>query len=170
MWFMLMPCHVLTSCLLVLLFSKARFTTTLFNCYLYYTFMPILAIIFPDHRDYIFPFEVFDYYLQHILMILLPPYFLIRKRFTIYGGAAVYTRAYIYGAIYFTHVLGSLAVLTGFNLNYMMAPPRGLLTKFGIYYRLIQQCFCLLLALFVKWAHFQITERLAPPPKHKKNK
>lgn len=154
MLFMLMPCHVLTTMLLIMVFLPvSEGTTDLYNIYVSYAFMPVLAVLFPDLRDYTLPFEVATFFIQHALMIALPVWFARTSRYAVYGERFAACRAYALGTLAFYGFLVPLSATLGANLNYMMSPPPGILRGFGRAYRPVQMVFCSVLLYLSNLVH-----------------
>ncbi|XP_050389357.2 transmembrane protein 164 [Patella vulgata] len=77
MIFVVYPCHVATSIQIFLLaVPPKRYVTGIFRLQLYILNGAPLAIIFPVTDTRILPFEVELYYIQHILMLIVPLYLL----------------------------------------------------------------------------------------------
>ncbi len=153
MLYMLMPCHVLTVMLLVMGLLPAKLGADLYNVYVSYAFMPVLAVLFPDLRDYTLPFEVATFFIQHALMIALPVWFARTARFPVYEGRYAAWRAYALGTLAFYGFLVPLSAALGANLNYMMSPPPGVLRWFGRAYRPVQMVFCSVLLYLSNLVH-----------------
>ncbi len=164
--FMLMPCHVLTSLLFLLLASnpQSERAAAIYNVYLSYSFMPVLAVAFPDLRDYQLPFERVCFFVQHAAMIALPILFAAQRRFPVYASRTWAVRAYALGALAFFGFLVPLSAATGTNLNYMMSPPPGILRMFGKAYRPVQMVFCSILLASVNWFHKSLVPSLVQAP------
>lgn len=102
----------------------------------------LLAIIFPDTRDYHQLFELEVFWIEHILLVLVPIYFMLTNRYIVLQQTWHMTVAcYLIMALYHSLVLAFISILTGYNLNYMLNPPPGRLRT--LYCRSMKPCcFC----------------------------
>jgi uncharacterized membrane protein YgcG len=169
--FMLMPCHLLTTALLAMHFAPrsvrvSDWATLMFNHYMSYTFMPVLAVALPDLRDYTLPFETVAFFAQHIFMIASPVLFILRRKFHIIRGHRIEIAAYAFGTAVFFFFLVPVSILNGVNLNYMLSPPPGILAQFGRAYRPVQMVLCIILLIISNVVHRgllpSLADRLAP--------
>eukprot|EP01137_Pigoraptor_chileana_P002385 Opistho-2@41157 len=152
--FLLQPCHISLAILIVLSFAPAGWKGAhlLFNMYFYWMWGAILALAFPDLRDYEDPVEIFFFFFEHYLLVVIPFVFYAVGRFEILEPTLAITLcAFSVKAIYHSIVLESLALYTGLNLNYLMSPPTGILEHFGIYYRSVQYAFCCILTFVTRY-------------------
>jgi hypothetical protein len=83
----LQPCHVITTVELLVLFAPhGSFIdmTIVFNLMLYWVWNPLIAILQPDLRDYKHFRDLFNYFFQHALIILIPFYLLFTRQYDLY--------------------------------------------------------------------------------------
>jgi len=89
---MVQPCHLLTMLLIYLVYSKKN-SADLFTFYLYCNWMPFLGLAFYDASWYVYFYELPMFHLQHVLMIIIPWYYVFTKRFQVTHNP---NRKYIY--------------------------------------------------------------------------
>ena len=78
------PCHVLTVIQLFLLVSpRTKLTLSLFRLHIYWLTGPILAILFPVTFTRHIAGEVMSYWVQHLLLLLVPGYLLSTPHFSV---------------------------------------------------------------------------------------
>jgi hypothetical protein len=146
--FMLQPCHVNVVIMMVLLVSGTRsmFTHILFNVYLCNVWGTSLALAMPDLRDYHLFFETEMYWIEHWALVLVPVYLAATRRFVVFPvDKHVIAVAVLGKSMYHSLILGSLALYTGQNLNYMLSPPPGIVQQLGPFYRLAMYAFAFVL-------------------------
>lgn len=156
--FLLQPCHIFNFLLVALCLwpEESPVRHALFHVHLYCCWGAVLALAFPDFRDYGMPFEVTFFYIQHIFLVVLPIVWLITGKFAIVSmrgnGFIVTLVAFFAHAIYHSFVLALVGLYTGKNVNYLMSPPTGILEHFGIFYRPVMYIFCFALTVFMRFA------------------
>lgn len=138
LWFMLMPCHLLTPVVGFLCLARGRLATITFNLMLYWMHFPTLGLASPDTRDYQHYGEIEFYWLQHSLLFLAPIVLLAERQFPVWRFDAGVARLAL--AIPFTlffHLFVSVSFIRGINLNFMLSPPSAkALVMMGPYYRI----------------------------------
>lgn len=138
LWFMLMPCHLLTPVVGLLCIARGRLATLTFNLMLYWMHFPTLGLASPDTRDYKHFGEVEFYWVQHILLFLAPFVLLAERRFPLWKlDAAVACLAVAIPLTLFFHLFVAISFIRGINLNFMLSPPAAkALLMMGPYYRI----------------------------------
>ncbi|KAK6632459.1 hypothetical protein RUM44_007501 [Polyplax serrata] len=124
--YLLNPCHVMTLMQLYLLsVAPSNKVTALFRLHLTLLNGPILAFLFPETSNRRLPFEKWIYWIQHILLIVVPIYLL--RQGGIYNVEPIRDMSWItfsYGLnmLYHYVFLQILAIPTEVNLNHMLCP------------------------------------------------
>uniref|UniRef100_T1IW07 Transmembrane protein 164 n=1 Tax=Strigamia maritima TaxID=126957 RepID=T1IW07_STRMM len=124
--YLLNPCHIVTVFQIYLLASPPhRHVTTIFRCHFHCLNGAFLALAFPVLNTRMLPFEKEVYYIQHIMMLVIP-FYLLRV-----GGVYTVERIrdfswtmVVLGAILLYHfvVMQGLGLATQVNLNNMLCP------------------------------------------------
>jgi len=133
------PCHVLTVTQLLLLVSPPnRLTSTLFRLHIYWLTGPVLAILFPVTVTRHIAGEVITYWVQHLLLLLVPGYLLATDQYSVEPTADTdwpLLSLSVFSAYHWL-VLQPIGLVTGVNLNNMLCPAAS--DPFGTtYYRII---------------------------------
>lgn len=126
MIWILNPCHLVTAMQIYLLAAPpTRLTMAVFRCHMHCLSGAIIAILFPVINTRLLPFETEVYYIQHILMLVIP-FYLIRQggvyspeSFSNFSWASLSI-----GLLFVYHftLMQSLAMLSLVNLNNMTCP------------------------------------------------
>ncbi|KAI9340974.1 transmembrane protein [Pilaira anomala] len=142
-FFLLQPCHVSALILILMMAwptkSSQFIPQLLFNIYLHTFWGAILALVFPDLRDHDMLGEVFNFFLEHGLILLLPFYMLTTKRYVILPVSfdMVLFSFFLYSS-YHSPLLHAASLWSGYNINYTLVPPTlDFLIKAGNWYRYI---------------------------------
>lgn len=128
--FILNPCHMLCLLQLWLLFvpadTQSSFIAGLFRVHLSQLYLPIVAFVCPVTNTLFLPGEVATYWLEHILLLVIPIYLLFC------GGKAFQAEAFFdtsytflaYGlfGIYNFGMLQQVALITHANVNSILCP------------------------------------------------
>lgn len=149
--FLLNPCHVCTVMEIYLLLSKpGRRTFAVLRLLVHYVYGAALALLFPETLSRLLPGEVFNYWIQHIIILFIVPPYLIY----IWGDECLEPInewawcffANVVFSVHHSYIMTPLAILTHVNLNYLLCPAS--VDPFrGPYYRIIglfHQTLCLL--------------------------
>jgi len=138
-WFMLMPCHYFSMIQVWCLLTVSPLSTMVFNIYLYTLWPQVIAILTPDTTGYSRGFETMLYWVQHILLVVLPVYCLVRERFVIYPyGLRMHAAAMAIACLVQHNIVCPAAIYSGLNLNFMLNPPKlKVLLSLGTNYRLV---------------------------------
>ncbi|KAI9484866.1 TMEM164 family-domain-containing protein [Zychaea mexicana] len=155
--FLMQPCHV-SAGLLILVMSWPDhkypiIPRVLFNIYLHTLWGAILALIWPDLRDHEMLGEVFNFFMEHVLVLVLPFYMVLSRRYVVMPlslDMALFS-FFLYAA-YHSPVLHLSSLLSGFNLNYALVPPAlTFLIASGPWYRGIMYFSALLLMFITRY-------------------
>ena len=122
LWFLWCPCHVFTIILLICGASRSYLSAWLFNFYLHQLWGSWLGILAADLRDYQDPKEIFNFFLQHILLCVFPLYHIARGTFPIFPSALVANFSTYH--VFHWAVLFPVSILSGWHMNYMTHPPK----------------------------------------------
>jgi len=133
-WFLLQPCNVWVFGLTFLHFSRSAAAAWSFNMYLHVMFGSWVGLLGADLRDYTNPIEIINFFTLHFAIVLAPVYHIVRGTFPIYS-------ADIYGCgtmfiMYHMVCCLPLSILSGWNLDYVMCPPKQAV-KLGQTYRCV---------------------------------
>ncbi|XP_013393802.1 transmembrane protein 164 [Lingula anatina] len=120
------PCHLETIAQIFLLAAPSnKYVTTVFRLHMYAFHGATLAMLLPVTNTRLLPFETEVYYVQHILMLLVP-YFLMRERgpYLTEPISDIWWPLMALGILYFWHFgpLHYIAYLSQVNLNNMLCP------------------------------------------------
>ncbi|KAG1147431.1 hypothetical protein G6F37_007934 [Rhizopus arrhizus] len=155
--FMLQPCHMGAGLLLLTLCNpnKSSITTSLlFNIYLHTQWGGIAALMFPDLRDHELVGETFNFFAEHILILIAPIYMIYSGRYLLIPTS--FDMALLSFSVFsFFHspILQICALTSGFNLNYMFSPPPiKLLFRVGKGYRIALYCTALAAMFATRYA------------------
>ncbi|KAI7908265.1 uncharacterized protein BX663DRAFT_493557 [Cokeromyces recurvatus] len=173
-YFLLQPCHV-SAVILIIIMSwpdndYQYIPQLLFNVYLHTLWGSVLALVFPDLRDHDLLGEVFNFFLEHVLILVLPFYMLTTKRYVILSlniNMALFS-FFLY-ASYHSPFLHAISLWSGFNINYTLVTPAiGFLIVIGHWYRFAMYGAAFILMfltryivveLFLKTFNIRITEK-----------
>jgi len=142
--FLLNPCHVITAIQIYLLaVPPSKRVLCVFRIHIYLLFGALQAILFPVVNTRLLPFEVATYWIQHILIFIIVPFFLISCQgpFTLEPVCDFTWATLTFTLVSFYHllVLQPLGMLLHVNLNNMVCP--AVSDPFsGPYYRIIACC------------------------------
>ncbi|KAI8980509.1 TMEM164 family-domain-containing protein [Pilobolus umbonatus] len=138
--FMLQPCHMSAGLLLLTLCNpnKSNVAANLFfNIYLHTQWGAIAALIFPDLRDHYLIGETFNFFAEHILILIAPVYMIYSGRYLVLPVSRhlTFLSFFIY-SFFHSPLLHLCAIKSGLNLNYLFSPPPiDILLKIGKGYR-----------------------------------
>ncbi|KAI9277851.1 TMEM164 family-domain-containing protein [Sporodiniella umbellata] len=126
-WFMLQPCHI-SGLLLVfaLLYpnKKSFLPHIFFNIYLHLQWGAMAALAFPDLREHVLIGETFNFFAEHILLLVVPVYMIYSGRYAVLPKSkGILFLSFFTYSFFHTPVLHTLSLASGFNLNYMWTPP-----------------------------------------------
>ncbi|KAI9265344.1 TMEM164 family-domain-containing protein [Helicostylum pulchrum] len=175
--FLLQPCHVSAVILIMVMAWPTKFNQfapqLLFNIYLHTLWGAILALVFPDLRDHDMLGEVFNFFLEHGIILFLPFYMLTTRRYVIlpFGFDMVLFSFFLY-ASYHSPLLHAVSLWSGYNINYTLVPPTlGFLIKAGNWYRFIMYGTAFILMYLTRYILVEPFIRLFVVVQHeKKNK
>lgn len=142
--FLLNPCHVLTAIQIYLLaVPPSKRVLCVFRIHNYLLFGALQALLFPVVNTRLLPFEVATYWIQHTLILIIVPFFLVSCQgpFTLepVWDFTWATLTFTVFSFYMLLFLQPLGMLLHVNLNNMVCP--AVSDPFsGPYYRLIACC------------------------------
>jgi len=87
------PCHILTLMLIYIIYDKKN-NPDVFTFVLYCNWMPVLGLLFYDPNWYYYFYELPLFHLQHVLMVIVPWYYVWNGRFQTHFNP---NRIFIYG-------------------------------------------------------------------------
>ncbi|CAI2724952.1 unnamed protein product [Schistosoma spindalis] len=120
------PCHIITMLQILFLASSSSWLTTfIFRIHLHMMNGPLLALTFPILNTRFLPFEHVTYFVQHILIILIPASFLNQSsEFSVepIGDFSWVIFSLSIQVLYHFLVLQPIALMTGINLNNILCP------------------------------------------------
>ncbi len=124
-YFMVMPCNVLWTLSTMLALPLPR-DVRHGLIQLWYSFQILVWVVFAsaDTDDLKGPFEVEFFWINHVLLLIPPFYYLLVKKVSIKDASLAWLGAScaIMGIFYFT-IVTPLAFYSKLNLNYMLSPP-----------------------------------------------
>lgn len=142
--FLLNPCHVLTAIQIYLLaVPPSKRVLCVFRIHNYLLFGALQALLFPVVNTRLLPFEVATYFIQHTLILIIVPFFLVSCQgpFTLepVWDFTWATLTFTVFSFYMLLFLQPLGMLLHVNLNNMVCP--AVSDPFsGPYYRIIACC------------------------------
>ncbi|CAK4987448.1 unnamed protein product [Aphanomyces euteiches] len=144
--YMLQPCHMLTGSFAILSLWPGRTSNYIFQVCVSLTWSSVIAIVFPDMSDYTEWADMFNYWYEHALILLIPIMLCRSGRFVYLGDWHFIVLGYAVTGIYHSIVLQVACLVTEVNIATMAVPP-AMLAHLGIYYRAIQYGICFTLHL-----------------------
>lgn len=140
-WFMLQPCHMSGVLLLITLVypdKRSPIPHIFFNIYLHLQWGALAALAFPDLREHTMIGETFNFFAEHILLLVVPVYMIYCRRFVVLPKSKeILLLSFFSYSFFHTPVLHVTSLISGFNLNYMFAPPPiKPLLQLGPFYRI----------------------------------
>ncbi|KAI7907506.1 TMEM164 family-domain-containing protein [Cokeromyces recurvatus] len=141
-WFMLQPCHMSGTLLLFTLVYPDKTSPiphVFFNMYLHIQWGALAALAFPDLREHSMIGETFNFFAEHILLLVVPIYMIYSRRYVVLPKSKeVLLLSFFSYGFFHTPLLHLISLISGFNLNYMWAPPPiKILLKLGRFYRVV---------------------------------
>lgn len=131
---MLLPCNFVWFLAMILSFYPdldANASNTIIQLWLNFLILPIAALAQPDFSDTVLFGEKEFFYFHHILLVIIPLYFLFSKKVTTVEGPLFVSNLHwvllsgsLFGLVYVT-IVTPVSILSGLNLNYMLHPPPG---------------------------------------------
>eukprot|EP01133_Synstelium_polycarpum_P019064 gene19064-22829_t len=123
LFFMLQPCHIVsaiyTYCLLT---NNVKRGSQVFNLAIYYIFVTVSALAFPDTTDLILPGEYHNFYVQHYALIVAPIAIQMYRFPTSFHIEFAMMSMGAMGMLHHT-VFEVCSLYSGININYMLSPP-----------------------------------------------
>eukprot|EP01087_Luapelamoeba_hula_P024458 TRINITY_DN9319_c0_g1_i1.p1 TRINITY_DN9319_c0_g1~~TRINITY_DN9319_c0_g1_i1.p1 ORF type:complete len:281 (-),score=23.56 TRINITY_DN9319_c0_g1_i1:721-1563(-) len=149
---MLCGCHIATLVYLCLLLTPSyQWGTYGWNCAIFITFCPVMALAAPDTADCTLFLQAFVFWLHHIALLLCPAIFLWTERFPMFTHMMPYFLVVCVGGLlvwehYFQMVVGLFVKV---NVNYCVFPPPGQTLFTGRWFRPKVYAFIGPLAIFL---------------------
>ncbi|KAI7889980.1 TMEM164 family-domain-containing protein [Mucor mucedo] len=126
-WFMMQPCHMSGLLLLITLVypnKRSPIPHVFFNIYLHLQWGALAALAFPDLREHTLIGETFNFFAEHILLLVVPVYMIYSRRYAVLPKSKeILFLSFFCYSFFHTPVLHIISLISGFNLNYMFAPP-----------------------------------------------
>ena len=135
LWWMLQPCPMNQLFILIILYEPYYLTPQNILYLLTLTCGGVQALMFPDSQSR-GPLSVAHFYLQHLLIVIVPWYWFIQYIDTISNFVSIWVvvRVHALGLLYQFALLLPSAIISGVNINYALSPPKPL-QKYGTMYR-----------------------------------
>eukprot|EP01113_Clastostelium_recurvatum_P036975 TRINITY_DN5360_c0_g1_i4.p1 TRINITY_DN5360_c0_g1~~TRINITY_DN5360_c0_g1_i4.p1 ORF type:complete len:327 (-),score=47.39 TRINITY_DN5360_c0_g1_i4:70-1023(-) len=150
-YWVVQPCHVLTFALIYIIYSKESRITP-FRYFLYFSWMPVVGLFNADYSWFSYDFEVPLFYIHHLLVTIVPFYYLFTRRFhtdllvfdpahshkytTGKGRVCFFLNAVAWASIYHVWVLVWFGWYMNEDFNGMRCvPPIPILTAMGPHWR-----------------------------------
>ncbi|ORY93119.1 transmembrane protein [Syncephalastrum racemosum] len=155
--FLLQPCHASAVLLIVVMCWPARvypfIPRLLFNVYLYTLWGAVLALVFPDLRDHDMFGEIFNFFLEHTLVLVLPLYLILTRRYVILPASfSMALFSFFVYAAYHSPVLHVISLASGYNINYVLVPPAlSFLIAAGVFYRYVMYLTAFLMMFLARY-------------------
>ncbi|KAF0685196.1 Aste57867_22898 [Aphanomyces stellatus] len=148
--YMLQPCHILTATIAILCLMPGRRANYIFQIYVTLSWSSWVAMAFPDLSDYEHELDMFNYWYEHILIVLIPVLLCRSGRYVFLGSWSFILLGYMVTTLYHCIVLQVACLATEVNIATMASPP-DMLAHLGIYYRAAQYVICLTLHHVYNW-------------------
>ena len=128
-----------------------------YSSFMWYGFN--LAMFFPDYDGYNEFLEIEFYWIQHLLLAIIPVYTLSKMKKINWAFDALYCWSVFYGFfLFYTLPIPIVSMYTNTNINSMLTPPKiDIIRSMGPYYRI-----CMNMIIFVlQIASFYMSRVLA---------
>ncbi|KAF0685197.1 Aste57867_22899 [Aphanomyces stellatus] len=139
--YMFQPCHVEVFVLACLCVARGKWANFLFQVYVPITWGAVAALAFPDMSDYTYFGDVFNFYYEHYVMLVVPIVLCLTGRYEYIGSPAWILFGFTVIALYHAIFLQLACLITEVNIATLMSPP-GPLVSLGLMYRPAQYCIC----------------------------
>lgn len=148
---MLAPCNALWVLAMILVYYpnlSNSISQRIVHLFITFVMLPVIALSVPDVEDCTLFLEIPYFFLHHILLILIPLYYVVTGRVSVLreGGGERYSasstsrgkyslvmvaslniRHWLYGTAYFMllyfPIVSLINIWSGLNVNYMLSPP-----------------------------------------------
>eukprot|EP01113_Clastostelium_recurvatum_P046460 TRINITY_DN8146_c0_g1_i1.p1 TRINITY_DN8146_c0_g1~~TRINITY_DN8146_c0_g1_i1.p1 ORF type:complete len:293 (-),score=49.80 TRINITY_DN8146_c0_g1_i1:33-878(-) len=122
---LLHPCHIMSLMDVYLLIGKSpKLLHWIYNVSAFYTFFTVLALVFPDTSMLYLPYHIHVFWIQHIVVLLVPIYMLGTRKLTLdLFDNYFFIVAACVADLFFVNVQGFAGYLTSVNVNYLLWPP-----------------------------------------------
>ncbi|CAK4660271.1 hypothetical protein LEN26_006903 [Aphanomyces euteiches] len=142
--YMFQPCHVMTFMLSLLCVMRGRTANFLFQVYVAMTWSSVCALAFPDMTDYVYAGDIFNFFFEHYMMLLVPFILCVSGRYDYIGSPSWILFGFTVIALYHATVLQLACLITEVNIATLMSPPKPLV-HLGEIYRPAQYSLCFVL-------------------------
>uniref|UniRef100_A0A7S2K6P0 Uncharacterized protein n=1 Tax=Leptocylindrus danicus TaxID=163516 RepID=A0A7S2K6P0_9STRA len=92
-----------------------------------YMSLVALALATPDLGDLVQPFEVYWFFLSHVMLFFMPLYYIFSGRISTLGTVVSFMKWWwlscTFFSLYYVTIITPVSIVSGFNLNYMLSPP-----------------------------------------------
>ncbi|RUS22143.1 TMEM164 family-domain-containing protein [Endogone sp. FLAS-F59071] len=173
--YLLQPCHMSAVVLIAIMAWPTKTSPIphlLLNVYFHTAWCGLSALAFPDLRDHHLFGETFNFFFEHIMLFVVPLYMIYSSRYVVLPPSldlALFSWS-LY-AFYHSPFLILIALRTGENLDYQLAPPPvKFLKNMGPWYRLFVYGLGFFLMIFTRYVLFGLAIRLLPRWRGKENR
>ena len=105
-------------------------------------FGSLAALLMPDFRNTRLFLEKEMFIIQHALLVALPFYYMVVRRYTVFSDVVHIFQNYLIFALMHWDVFAVASIIGNRNVNYMIQPPKGY-PKYGEWYRPLVMAQCL---------------------------
>eukprot|EP00033_Pygsuia_biforma_P000874 GCRY01001013.1.p1 GENE.GCRY01001013.1~~GCRY01001013.1.p1 ORF type:complete len:289 (+),score=35.12 GCRY01001013.1:117-983(+) len=153
---MIMPCHLYTLTLAVVVLSKSKKWSNIILTYMFvFVWAPLSALAFPDSSDFTHPAEVPVQKVHHFFIVLVPLYLVACGRYALVKNhLSMFTFSVASGCFLILDVHLAASYFSCLNINYQMSPPPlppALTQMMGPFFRFVIFPFLVLLCIICRF-------------------